>query len=111
MYCTQECIILTYGDMDHISRSSWSCDSVIVCSIIERAKRAHSLFMSIEIAIYYVRVVRVSCVPFIPYTQEAQLKIILKYARVSTSMPTVKVYSILEISGNFNVRGSLHFYS
>ncbi len=47
----------------------------------------------------YVRVVRVSCVPFFPYTQEAPLKIILK------------IYSILEISGNFNVRGSLRFYS
>ncbi len=34
--------------------------------IIERAKRAHSLFMSIEISYIYVRVVRVSCVPFSP---------------------------------------------
>ncbi len=49
----------------------------------ERAKRAHSLFMSIEISdiyIYigiYVRVVRVSCVPSSPYTKETPLGIVL----------------------------------
>ncbi len=54
---------------------------IYVDLIIERAKRAHSLFMSIEISdiyIYiYVRVVRVSCVPFSPYTKETPLGIIL----------------------------------
>ncbi len=69
--------------------------------IIERAKRAHYLFMSIEISdIYiiigiYVRVVRAFGVPFPPYTPEAPLKIILKS------------YSILIL----NVCGSSRFQS
>ncbi len=62
-----------------------------IAFIIERAKRVHSLFMSIEIFdIYrylnnYVHSSRFMS-PFFPYTQE--------------------FYSILEISGKFNVRGS-----
>ncbi len=72
--------------------------------IIERAKRAHSLFMSIEISDIYIYIyigiyVRVVRVPFSPYTPEAPLKIILKS------------YSILGISGNFNVCGSSRFQS
>ncbi len=49
--------------------------------------------MSIESSGIYVRIVRVSCVPFFPYTQETPLKIILK---------------ISSILGNFIVRDSLH---
>ncbi len=52
-----------------------------------------------NIYIYIGLYVRVSCVPFSPYAKETPLKIILK------------IYSILEISGKFNVRGSLRFYS
>ncbi len=62
----------------------------------ERTLYSCQLRFPIYIGIY-VRVVRVSCVPFFPYTKEAPLKIILK------------IYGILEISGNFNVCGSLRF--
>ncbi len=71
-------------------------------SVIERAKRAHSLFMSIEISdIYigiYVRVVRVWCPVFSVYSGSS-IEIILKN------------YSILGISGNFNVCDSSRFQS
>ncbi len=68
--------------------------------IIERAKRAHSLFMSIEISDIYIYICLRSLrfvYPFPPYTQETPLKIVLKF------------YSILGISGNFNVCGSSRF--
>ncbi len=70
--------------------------------IIERAKRAQSLFMSIEISDIYRYICSRSSrlvYPFSPYTPEAPVKIILK------------IYSILGISGNFNVCGSSRFPS
>ncbi len=62
------------------------------------SERSEHTFYSCQLRFPYVRVVRVSCVPFFPYTQEAPLKIILK------------IYNILEISGDFNIRGSLRFH-
>ncbi len=61
--------------------------------INERAKRAHSLFMSIEISdIYiYVRIVRVSCVPFSPYTKETPLRIIERAKRAHCQL--IYIYS------------------
>ncbi len=73
-------------------------------TIIERAKRAHSLFMSIEISdiyiiIYiYVREVRVSCVPFFPVYPETPLKIVLT------------IYSILEMSRNIIIHITLYIF-
>ncbi len=69
--------------------------------IIERAKRAHFLVMTFEnfrISDIYIcsRSSRL-VYPFYPYTPETPLKIILK------------IYSILEISGNFNVCDSSRF--
>ncbi len=68
--------------------------------LIERAKRAHSLFMSIEISDIYIYNIRSRSsrfvYPFFPYTQETPLKIILKF---------------YGISGIFNVCGSLRFQS
>ncbi len=56
-----------------------------------------SQFMSIEISdIYYVRVVRVSSVPFSPYTLETPLKIILVYSRYPGNLmfATVCVFNV-----------------
>ncbi len=74
--------------------------SSIILKYFERAKRTHSLFMSIEISDIYIcsRSSRL-VYPFPPYTPEAPVKIILKF------------YSILGISGNFNVCGSSRFQS
>ncbi len=81
--------------------------------IIERAKRAHSLFMSIEISDIYIIYIYIYIssrssrfvYPFSPYTQEALLKIILivylgypgivmfatvRVFKVSTRMCTIK---------------------
>ena len=62
-------------------------------ALVERAKRAHFLFMSIEISDMYIYIyVRVIRLYIFPYTPEA-------------------LYLIYSIHGNFNVRGSLRFYS
>ncbi len=74
-----------------------SIKTIWLMNIIERAKRAHSLFMSIEISdIYIIYICSRSSRFMYPYTAEAPVKIILKFYRISE---------------NFNVCGSSRKYA
>ncbi len=78
-----------------LKRNKTRHGKILLSERSERTLYSCQLRFPIYIGIY-VRVVRVSCVLFSPYIKETPLRIIL---------------GILEISGKFNVRGSLRFYS